>query len=394
MHKMNKMKIFYIATSVIPAGKANSYQVMKMCEAFVRLGIDVELVVPMRFGGVAEKRDPFEYYGVSEKFRIKKIFSLDLIPYEKYIGHIGFWIQNITFSFLALIYLFFKKADIIYSRDRFTLLFLCLFKKNLAYEVHSLPPKFRFYERFLYRKVKFIIAITSQMEKILVKESIIGENKILITPDAVDLEIFNKVHKSKDELRHELNLPQDKKLVSYVGSLYTKGKEKGIGDMLRALKILTENEKNLTMMFVGGNEQEIAGYRKEAEQMQLKDENLIFIKRVPFIEVPKYEKASDILIIPFPQQKHYAYYASPLKLFEYMASNRPIIASDLPSIREILNESNSILVEPDNPEAMAIGIKKALNDSVLSEKISNQAFQDVQKYTWDNRAKKILDFIL
>lgn len=391
---MNKMKIFYIATSVIPAGKANSYQVMKMCEAFVRLGIDVELVVPMRFGGVAEKRDPFEYYGVSEKFRIKKIFSLDLIPYEKYIGHIGFWIQNITFSFLALIYLFFKKADIIYSRDRFTLLFLCLFKKNLAYEVHSLPPKFRFYERFLYRKVKFIIAITSQMEKILVKESIIGENKILITPDAVDLEIFNKVHKSKDELRHELNLPQDKKLVSYVGSLYTKGKEKGIGDMLRALKILTENEKNLTMMFVGGNEQEIAGYRKEAEQMQLKDENLIFIKRVPFIEVPKYEKASDILIIPFPQQKHYAYYASPLKLFEYMASNRPIIASDLPSIREILNESNSILVEPDNPEAMAIGIKKALNDSVLSEKISNQAFQDVQKYTWDNRAKKILDFIL
>jgi glycosyltransferase involved in cell wall biosynthesis len=387
------MKILYIATSVIPAGKANSYQVMKMCEAFTRLNIETELIIPVRFGGVVEKADPFEYYGIKKKFKIRKIFSLDLIPYKKYIGRLGFWIQNISFAFLALIYLFFKKTDIIYSRDRFTLLFLCLFKKNLVYEIHSLPPKFRFYERFLYRKVRFVVAITNQMKKILIKESIVREDKVLVAPDAVDLEIFNSVHKSKEELRDELILPKDKKLVSYVGSLYTKGKEKGISNMLRALKILREDEKNLVMMFVGGNEQEIKGYQREAEQMQLKNENLIFIKRVPFTEVSKYEKASDILIIPFPQQKHYAYYASPLKLFEYMASGEPIVTSDLPSIREILNENNSILIKPDNPEAMAIGIKKALNDIMLSESIAKQAYQDVQKYTWDNRAKKILEFI-
>jgi len=69
------------------------------------------------------------------------------------------------------------------------------------------------------------------------------------------------------------------------------------------------------------------------------------------------------------------------------------VASDLPSFREILNEKNSILVESDNPQAMAEGIKKALNDAEFSTKISEQAHKDVQKYSWDNRAKSILEFI-
>lgn len=387
------MKIIYIATSVIPAEKANSYQVMKTCEAFTKKGVKVELIIPVRWGRVALKVDPFKYYGIKERFKIKKIFSLDLIPFKRYIGHLGFWIQNISFAFLTLIYLFFRKADIIYSRDRFTLLFLCLFRKNLVYEVHSLPPKFRFYERFLYRKARFVITITSQMKKILVKESITRENKVLVAPDAVDLEMFNRVHKSKEELRDELNLPQDKKLVSYVGKLYTKGKEKGIGDMLRALKILKQQVDNLMMVFVGDKEKTIREYQEEAKRIGLKENDLIFIEQVPFADVPKYEKAFDVLVIPFPWEKHYAYYASPLKLFEYMAANKPIIASDFPSHREILSENNAVLVEPDNPIALAEGIQKVLDNPELAKRISDQAHKDVQEYTWDKRAERILKVI-
>ena len=62
-------------------------------------------------------------------------------------------------------------------------------------------------------------------------------------------------------------------------------------------------------------------------------------------------------------------------------------------IREVLNEKNAILVESDNPQAMAEGIKKAIKDMDFSAKISEQAYQDVQRYSWDNRAKKILEFI-
>jgi len=388
------MKIIYVATSVIPADKANSYQVMKMCESFTRLNVGVELIIPVRFGGVVEKRDPFEYYGIKERFTIKRIFSLDLIPFQKYIGHLGFWIQNISFSFLTLVYLIFKRRDFIYSRDRFTLFFLSLFKKNLLYEIHSLPNKIKFYDKFLYKRVKFIIAVTSHLKKILIKDLKINENKIFVAPDAVDLKIYEQIKESKEDLREKLNLPIDKKLICYVGQLYTKGKEKGLGTMLMSLKILKdEGMRNLVMLVVGGKKEDFKIYEERAKEIGLNENDFIFIEQVPFTEAPKYEKASDILVIPFPKEKHYAYYASPLKLFEYMASNNPIIASELPSLREILDKNNSILVEPDNPEAMAKGIKKLLSDAELAQKISEQAYKDVQEYTWNNRAKKILDFI-
>ena len=88
------------------------------------------------------------------------------------------------------------------------------------------------------------------------------------------------------------------------------------------------------------------------------------------------------------------YYTSPMKLFEYMAVGRPIVASHIPSIAEILNEENSVLVKPDDPEALARGIRFVLENNEFAEKISSQAYIDVQKYTWEARAKLISDFII
>ncbi len=76
-----------------------------------------------------------------------------------------------------------------------------------------------------------------------------------------------------------------------------------------------------------------------------------------------------------------------------MASNIPIIASNLPALREVLNEHNSILVEPDNPESLANGIKKVLENKDLAKEISKQALIDVKNYTWNKRVKNILEFI-
>jgi len=84
---------------------------------------------------------------------------------------------------------------------------------------------------------------------------------------------------------------------------------------------------------------------------------------------------------------------SPLKIFEYMASQRPIAASDLPSLREVLNEENSVLIEPDNPRSLAEGVKNILQNVKFADKISKQAYSDVQKYTWEKRAERILGFV-
>ena len=110
--------------------------------------------------------------------------------------------------------------------------------------------------------------------------------------------------------------------------------------------------------------------------------------------MPYYLGSADCLVLTGTQASETSQkYTSPMKMFEYMASQKPIVASELPSFKEVLNQENCIFVEPDNPEAMAIGIKKALNDAELSKRISEQAFKDVQKYTWDNRVRKILEFI-
>ena len=116
--------------------------------------------------------------------------------------------------------------------------------------------------------------------------------------------------------------------------------------------------------------------------------NVLLLGHKNVKEIPAYLKSADVLLLPnIPISEESIKYTSPVKLAEYMASGVPIVASDMPSMRYILNESNSILVEPANPKALMYGIER------VSDEISKQAFIDVQKYTWDKRAERIVDFI-
>ena len=110
--------------------------------------------------------------------------------------------------------------------------------------------------------------------------------------------------------------------------------------------------------------------------------------------MPLYLKSADILLIPnIGVTDESISYTSPLKMFEYMASSVPIIASDMPSIREVLNENNAFFVEPNNAKALANGIEKLLGDKNFSSRLVQKSLEDVKKYTWDEYAKKILNFI-
>ena len=84
---------------------------------------------------------------------------------------------------------------------------------------------------------------------------------------------------------------------------------------------------------------------------------------------------------------------SPVKMFEYMAGGRPIIASDLPTIREVLNEKNAVFVPPDNPSALAQAIEELLKHPERAQEFARQAKRDVLAYSWDERTKRILSFI-
>lgn len=378
------MKIIYIANIRIPTEKAHGVQIMEMCSAFSNAGNDVTLVVPNRSNNI--KETPFEFYDIKENFKIVRLPTLNLIKF----GKIGFLIQSIMFAKFSTIYALSKKSDIIYSRDELPLWFLSFFKKNLVLEIHV--AKKNFVSKRVFEKTKKIIAITHGLKDFYMKEYKIDDSKILWSPDAVDLNNFVGLLDS-DNIRQKLGLPLGRKIITYIGKLKTMGKSKGAENIVEIFpKILDENKKAFFLL-VGINTSEISDMIKVFEKFKISKDSYKLVTHVPRKEVPNYLKASDILIMNYPNIEHYALYMSPMKLFEYMASGRSIVASDLPSIREILNENNSVLVAPNNKEDLIDGIKKVLDNEELSDRIGRQALVDVQNYTWDKRVERIINFI-
>jgi len=120
----------------------------------------------------------------------------------------------------------------------------------------------------------------------------------------------------------------------------------------------------------------------------------VLIGEVSQPELALYQKASDALIMYFPDKLHYREFMSPMKMFEYMASNRPIITSDLPSVRDVLNEQNAFFVPPQKPSVLAHAIKSILSDPVEAERRANLAYKKVtQEYTWAKKAERVHMFL-
>ncbi|MDD5290957.1 MAG: glycosyltransferase [Patescibacteria group bacterium] len=376
----NGVKMIYLANARIPTEKAHGRQIMKMGEAFAEAEVELGLIVPWRFSKI--KASPFSFYGVREKFRITKIFSLDLVNF----GRAGFWIQIISFLAAAKIYLVFRRYDILYTREQLAGLFF----KDFILELHSLPENISEIHKKIWAKAKKLIVLTDFIKNGLI-ESGISADKILIAPDGVDLKEFD-ISMTKEQARGKLDLPKGGVILGYTGSFKTMGMDKGISDILEALKIILNSRQDILFLAIGGNEADISYYGEMAKNLGVEN-NIFLIPRVGMKELAVYQKACDILLMPFPYKKHYAFYMSPIKMFEYMASRRPIITSDLPAVRGILNEDNAFFVKPDDPESLAKGIKGVLQNRALADKILKKAYQDVKDYTWEKRAINIIKFI-
>lgn len=371
------MKIIYIANARIPTEKAHGYQICKMCEEFAKLGQIVELVIPERINQIED--DIFSFYGLEKCFKIKKIKIYDFLKLKNS-GKIWFYFESLYFVF-KLLRFDIDIEDIIYTRNP-EIAYVFKFKGNkVVYEAHNWPNSKQWLHARFVKKVDKIIVITDALKEIYKRNSISCQ-KILVSPDGVDFAKFNIVL-SKEDARNKLNLPLDKKIILYTGNLY---KWKGVDALIGAGKLL---EENCLIYIVGGSEPCFKAYTTKIE----KHNDIKLVKTRPHKEIPVWLKAADVLVLPnSAKEKISKYYTSPLKMFEYMASKRPIAASNLPSICEILNVKNSVLVKPDSVENLADAIQKLLNNEALGNRISEQAFLDVQTYTWEKRAEAILSF--
>jgi len=417
------MKFFYFANSRIPTEKAHGIQIMNMCEVFalqmremtrntMRTNAEenyVELVLPIRKNPYLKNIDPFEYYGVEKIFKIKKIFC----PDPNFLMHLpdGIYIKVQSFLFIISLYFYCRgimqmktrlsageagnDADIFYTRDEYLLPILQKFSNRVIWEAHTLPKNTKHYLKY-WQKCHKIIAITQGLKDELVALGLTAD-KILVAPDGVKFSSPFSVIPAKAEipaLREKLNLPLDKKIVMYTGHLYS---WKGVDTLLELAKTYSQKSNHQSpitnhqslFVFLGGTEYDIKNFKQKANGLN----NVLIFGHKPPQEIPEYLQAADVLVLPNSAKNEKANWTSPLKMFEYMASGVPIVASDLPVIREILNENNAILVEPDNAESLAKGIIKVLNEPENSAKLAKQAFEDVQKYSWTKRAEKIIKFI-
>ncbi len=385
---VSKPNLYLIFHGRFPSEKAASLFAAKSCEAFANERLNVTLLVPRRTD--RESQEYSAYYGIRNNFRVVFLPTIDLfrIPFLK---RISFAVSFVSFSLFSFVYLIFKakNGDIIYSNETLPLLLTSFISSNTIYEMHDFPEnRYRFYN-ILFKKVRAIISTNRWKKNMLVQKFNISPDKILYEPNAVQIENF-LIEKPQKETRDELNLPQDKTLIGYLGMFRTMDMSKGIDTALEALGKLGES---FQLVLVGGSKEEIEYYKNKAKEVGVL-ERVIFTGWIPNHLVPKYLAACDILIAPFPGSQHYNFFMSPMKIFEYMASKRPIIATDLVAIREILdNNQSALLVAPEDATALSTAIQKLKNEPSLADQLTDKAFEKVKNHTWGKRARRILDFI-
>jgi glycosyltransferase involved in cell wall biosynthesis len=373
------MKLFYIANTHIPTGKTHGIQIMEMCQAFAAYGVQVSLVVRD-----AEhkhiKDDPFDYYDVSKTFSIQKLWCLNITSF----GRIGFWIESITFALSTFFFALSKRAakkDVFYTRDEIVALTLLLMGKRVTWEAHM------GHTNMLIRGIiamKGRVVVITEALKALYESFGLPSCNILVAPDGADVDRFD-ISLSKEEARTKLGLPQDKKIILYKGSL---GKWKGADILALSAQFIKTPETVIAL--IGGVPEDVERFRREYKDKG----NVLILGKVHRRETPVYQKAADVLVIPNSAKEDISkLYTSPMKLFGYMAGGRPVVASDLPSLREILTESNARFFEPDNPESLARTIDAVLSNYDEALRKAEKALEEVREYSWSKRAVKILDFI-
>lgn len=366
-------EIFYATNVRIPTEKAHGIQIMKMCEAFGNSGVEVELIIPNNKSTI--NQDPFDYYGVKKNFKITQIWCLKWSSF----GKIGFWVESITFALSASIYFMFKQR-IIYTRSENVALLAKILGKKVVWEAHmghfNLVTKL-----IIYFKIRLVV-ITSGLKNFYISHGL-PKDCILVASDAVDINQFD-IEIEKDNERTKLNLPTDKKIILYTGHLYP---WKGTDTLARSSEFLSSET---TIIFIGGTPWDLASFKEKYSSMK----NIMILGQKSHIEIPLYLKAADILVLPNSAKEDISrLYTSPMKLFEYMTSKVPIIASNLPSIREIVDESMVYFFPPDDPVSLANVIKEVLNDYQQALKKASKTFEVAKEYSWDKRAANILKFI-
>ena len=400
-----EVNIIYLSNERFPARLACTIQQMAMCEAFAQTGASVKLLYPRYYDTPKVTAAEIQnFYNVEPIFNVSAIPSLLSLSKPLVDGRRRFTIPfvggvSVLLStwVLALKMLFsgaLNKPTIIYSRNVNGAYVFFKLKRGAAgreplkivFEVHSLDQQSprRFFYRLL-RESDVLICISEALKKSLVQKFNVAPAKIFVAPDGVKKSLLTMPTTEKSRAREMLGLSADK-IVLYTGQLLP---GKGAEVFVEAARFF---DNDVLFLLVGGHGDYL---RRLQERVNEKGpSNVILTGFEPPAQIPLYQAAADVVVLPATADHDISAYTSPLKLFEYMASRRPIVASDLPVLKEILRDGeNALFFSERNAEALAGKIKTLLQDKELAFRLADRAFRDVQTLSWEERAQRILEFI-
>lgn len=363
---------------------ANRLSMLKNVAAAKRLGHEVSLVVPRE--GMTASEAEGALASALEDFDIPESFPVVRVPRATLRGR-----GRRGFDFLSACWARARGFDLVWSREFHAADFASAFGLPTVFEHHHpfTERQWKVARRMLAREAFRGVAAISDVHRRTLTDGGLPEEKVVTAHSGVDLSQFERPKASVAGLRRALGAAA-RPLVVYAGSLYA---GKGCEQILMAAR----ERPDVKFVCVGGRDFEVEQLSERAAVLGLA--NVELTGRVPHAEVPSYLLAADILIAPFTEDgrdiagKLIIPFASPIKLFEYMAAGRAVVTSNVGAIPEVLrHEENALLVSPGSVAELVGAITRLLNDNALTQRLGAAARRDVQGYSWESRVTRVLAF--
>ncbi len=307
---------------------------------------------------------------------IRRIACIDTM---RYLGVFGFLLMVATFNLSAYLKLRRERDAVVYAHDIRDILLPSFLALPVFTEIHDFyVSSLAVVNRVVFQRATGLI-VTNALKIARINERYgFPKERMLRQPNAVEAKDFDIVT-SQEEARAQLGLPLTGKIALYTGHLFG---WKGVYTLADAAAFLPED---VSVLFVGGTPEDRAALQTYVGEHDLPRIN--FVPHQTPDKIPLYQKAADVLVLPNTAKEEASRVeTSPVKLFEYLASGKPIVASDIPSIRDIVSEKEVFFAKPDDGESFARVITEALKGDL--EKIeAARAF--AWQHSWESRAEHI-----
>ena len=367
------MKICYLSTSTIPSQFANAVHVVKMCSAFAAAGHDVRL-----FARPGSGRSPSD---IRKKYDSPMTFRLEYVraPDVRLIGNL-LWAAAARRLLRRT-----GPPDLIYGRHIYGLARVAGMGIPFIVESHRLHPTglSRMLLAHLFHHPCFRrLILTSEVMRPNYEEAFpnLDPRRIVIAPGAADPSRFPEQAPLSPLPEHWPGRPHHVQ-VGYTGHIYP-------GKGMEIIVPLAERNPQVDFHVVGGTGGDVEAWRQRTAAL-----NLHFHGHLDHHFIPAILQRFDVVLAPQQPNRETLGWTSPLKLFEYMAAGRAIIASNVPVFSEVLRDgTTALLADPSDTIQWHAALRRLIDRPSEREMLGRNAHRDFSShYTWQRRARRVLD---